>query len=279
MKMYEVYHEPGAKYLLNGQVVPSRQTGMEDITDAMDNLHNHPNVGPFIGKALIQLLVTSNPSPQYINNIANAFNNNGSGVREDLASVIRAILLDSEARNCNPLSIPTAGKMREPILRYTGFLKAFNANDEAFFVDELFPWYDATGQVPMHASSVFNFYLPDFQPNGSIATANLVAPVFQIHNSSTSIGYINHMSDWCYENEFLDPDNVNPTADFSDEINIAANATALVNRLDILLACGQLSTATKSIIVIAISQFTDEEDRLELANNLIMMSPDYAILK
>ncbi len=94
MQMFEEWHEPGEKYLLNAQVVPAGQTGLEDISDALDNLYNHPNVGPFIGKQLIKRLVKSNPSPEYIERVASAFNDNGEGVRGDMKAVIKAILLD-----------------------------------------------------------------------------------------------------------------------------------------------------------------------------------------
>ena len=106
MKMYDEWHEPGQKKLLREQIVPSGQTGMQDFEDAMDNLSTHPNVGPFIGRALIQFLVTANPSPGYVGRVADAFNQ-GEGGRGDLKSVIKAILLDPEARACDAISHPT----------------------------------------------------------------------------------------------------------------------------------------------------------------------------
>ncbi|MEM1321226.1 MAG: DUF1800 domain-containing protein [Bacteroidota bacterium] len=288
MAMFEEWHEPGSKTLLNGQIVPAGQTGLQDFNDAMDNLHNHPNVGPFIGKALIQFLVSSNPSPAYVNRVANAFNDNGQGVRGDLKAVVKAILLDEEARQCDVANAPYRGKLREPIVRYSGFMRAFNAeaigNSGEWFATTMDDWLATVGQVPLFASSVFNFYSPEYQPNGPIADQNLVAPVFQIHNSTTSIGFINNVQYWTFEElPFIDAGEHSelpsePILDFDDEWELADNPTALVDRLDILLACGQLSDASKTIIVNALSQLI-EEDRLAMALYLILISPDYAFLK
>ena len=279
MRMYDEWHEPGEKRLLNGQVVPAGQSGMEDFEDAMDNLHNHPNVGPFIGKALIQLMVSANPSPAYVGRVADAFNNNGDGVRGDLRAVIKAILLDEEARDCNAINNPTGGKLREPLHRYTGFLRAFDPEPEdGIFLDRFDLWYDQVGQVPMYASSVFNFYQPAFQPNGLIADADLVAPVFQIHNSSTSIGFINQVEEWTFAFEPMEGTGVE--LDFEEEFELLDDPEELVDRLDLLLACGQLSDRTKGIIVNAMqSDDLDPIDQLNFALYLIMISPDYAILK
>ncbi len=293
MRMYDDWHEPGEKKLLNGVVVPAGQTGLQDFEAAMDNLFNHPNVGPFIGKALIQFLVSANPSSAYVNRVANAFNNNGNGVRGDMKAVIKAILLDPEARMCNPTDDPIIGKLREPIVRYTNLLKAFNIrNQNGPFFDQMFAWYDMVGQVPYYSPSVFNFYSPEFQPNGPIADNDFVGPVFQIHNSSTSIGYVNLMSFITLEGYVFDPDidyifkdvglpMQGTQLDFQDELALVDQPEALVDRLNILLAAGQLSTKSKSVIVNAINQIDDREamDRLRLAISLIMIAPEYAFLK
>ena len=287
MKMYDAHHEPGQKNLLNGQVVPAGQTGLEDFEDAMDNLFNHPNVGPFIGKALIQFMTTSNPSPEYVDRVASAFNDNGLGVRGDLKAVVKAILLDPEARRCNPADFATSGKLREPLTRFTSFIKAFNpkpnGNNQNVFVHEMVDWDETVGQTPQYASSVFNFYQPEYQPNGAIANNDLVGPEFQIHNSSTAIGFINNLNEWVFSptpfpNEFELTVDVGINLDYTDELALINNPTALVDRLDILLGAGLLSQRTKTIITDAITQL-DNEDRLPMAIYLIMMSPDYAVLK
>ena len=111
MVAFENQHEQGVKNLLNGQVVPAGQTTMEDINDAIDNLFNHPNVGPFIGKLLIQRLVKSNPSPAYVARVAAKFNDNGVGVRGDMEAFISAILTDAEALDCSWQEAAHHGKL------------------------------------------------------------------------------------------------------------------------------------------------------------------------
>ena len=143
-------------------------------------------------------------------------------------------------------------------------------------------WDETVGQTPQYSPSVFNFYQPEFQPNGPIADNNLVGPQFQIHNSSTAIGFINQLNYWVFEEPFPSgfeaTDDVGVQLDYSDELSLVNNPTALVSRLDILLGAGLLTDRTKGIVVDAISQL-DEEDRLPIAIYLIMMSPDYAVLK
>ena len=115
MQMFDAAHEPGQKHLLNGFVVPAGQSGIQDVELAIDNLFNHPNVGPFIGRQLIQRLVTSNPSPAYIERVARVFNDNGAGIRGDLRAVVRSILLDPEATSpADPLTV--SGALREPLV-------------------------------------------------------------------------------------------------------------------------------------------------------------------
>ncbi len=159
MIMYEEHHEPGAKYLLNGTVIPDGQTGLQDIEQTMTHLFNHPNVGPFIAYRLIQRLVKSNPTPSYVSAVASAFNDNGSGERGDMKAVIKAILLHPEARSCSWSQHPEQGQLREPILRKTQFVRLF---------EPLTPlpgkywnfsyWYNnATSMHPLRSPSVFNF--------------------------------------------------------------------------------------------------------------------------
>ncbi|MBT8098777.1 MAG: DUF1800 domain-containing protein, partial [Gammaproteobacteria bacterium] len=160
MRMFDAQHEAGAKNLLNGTVVPAGQTGMQDIEAAVDNLFNHPNVGPFIGKQLIQRLVTSNPSPAYIERVALAFNDNGSGVRGDMRAVLRAVLLDPEAAAI-PASASSFGKLREPVVRYASLLRQFGANsDDGFIANTGYFLQELGKQHPLSAPSVFNFFLP-----------------------------------------------------------------------------------------------------------------------
>ena len=219
MIMYPEWHDTGSKSLLNGLEIPAGQDGMEDIEMAIDYIYNHPNVGPFIGRQLIQRLVKSNPSPAYISRISAVFNDNGFGERGDMAAVVKAILLDPEARTCEEMQHFDNGKLREPMLRGSEFIKVIPkygekvvydvdfssyscegiqyTADTILVVDNLrlwnngFDYYEAVKQFPMMSPSVFNFYLPDHQPVGEMAENDLYGPEFKIHDTSTAINYIN----------------------------------------------------------------------------------------
>lgn len=287
MAMYEDWHETGEKHLLNGFIIPEGQDGMTDIEQAVEHIFLHPNIGPFIGKQLIQRLVKSNPSPGYISRVASAFNDNGEGERGDLSAVVKAILLDEEARVCNWLDDNTQGRLREPVTRFSQFAKSIGAENDL----ELY-WHvgdnfaEATGQHPFHSASVFNFFLPDFQPNGAVASMDLVAPEFQIHNTKTSIGYVNTVNEWAVEGDLFYTDEeypFNTSTDFSELMEFARDPDVLINRLDVLLTSGQLTEDTRTIIKNAIDSFPDNEigdlGRVNLALYLIMISPDYNVLR
>ena len=287
MKMYPDWHETGEKYLPDGTLVTPGQDGMSDIEQAVDFLFNHPNVGPFIGRQLIQRLVKSNPSPAYIARISSVFEDNGLGVRGDLKSVIKAILLDEEARSCDWLNEPAQGRLREPITRYTQFAKGVGMDNEL----ELYwnigsPFMEDVGQHPLHSLTVFNFYLPDFQPNGPLAEEGLVGPEFQIHNTKTSIGYVNAVNEWTVDGELLytfeDLPFITRTR-FAALLPYSRDPEVLINRLDVWLTCGQLSDETRAIIREAIEPFSPNAVgdlyRLKLALYLFMISPDYVVMK
>ena len=192
MVMYEEFHETASKTLLNGEVLPADQPGMTDINMAIDNLFNHPNVGPFIGTLLIKRLVKSNPSPAYVNRVTDAFNDNGSGVRGDMKAVIKAILLDEEARSGAAMLTPEAGRAKEPLTKISSFARVMPivVPNNRYWAQG-YGFYNNTGQHIMAAPTVFNFYLPDFQPIGDIADMDLTAPEFKLHNTSNAISSIN----------------------------------------------------------------------------------------
>lgn len=192
MRMYEPFHEPGPKRLLNGTVVPGGQSGMEDVAAAVDNLFRHPNVGPFLGRLLIQRLVTSNPSPGYVARVATAFADNGDGERGDLAAVVSAILLDPEARRTALAAGEHFGHLQEPVLRATGLLRAFRASTgSGFFPVAGWRLQENLLQHPLSAPSVFSFFLPDHQPKSELSDRGLVEPEFQITTSATTVNQAN----------------------------------------------------------------------------------------
>lgn len=296
MKMYNSWHEPGLKNLLNGMVVPNRTpvNGNADIQDALDNLFNHPNVGPFIGRQLIQRLVTSNPSPAYIGRVAAAFNNNGQGVRGDMKAVIRAILLDPEARDCALTEDPYRGMLREPITRWTHLCRAFNSFSlKGVFRNHADNFYQNTFQRPLGSPSVFNFFQPDYTPIGPIESAGLVAPEFQITNSVTIVGYANRLHEWVMKEnnvmEYRDIFNGEWNNDKYVNLNLTdelaldqpGDVDELLERLNLILFHGQMTWTTRDRIREALLQVPQSnwDVRVRLAIFLSMTSPDYLILR
>ncbi|MEM6886233.1 MAG: DUF1800 family protein [Verrucomicrobiota bacterium] len=298
MQVYEPAHEPGPKQLLSytamdGSVVsgaiPAGQTTDADIRAAIDNIFNHPNVAPFIGKLLIQRMVKSNPSPAYINRVALAFNNNGSGIRGDMRSVIRAILLDPEARNRGYLNDPTNGRLREPYMRYLHLCRAFNLTTTNGTYQNRAP--DARlafQQQPLTAPSVFNFYLPNHSPLGPINDAGLVAPEFEITTASTTVSTMNFWVRAAFYQNPMEFDGaigqVGATMDLQTEYALAAtNPAALVDRLDIILTYGSMDARSKRVILNAITQAAaagmSVNDRVHLAIYLFVNTPDFAVLR
>jgi uncharacterized protein (DUF1800 family) len=281
MRMYDEFHEPGPKYLLRGAFVPPGQTGMQDIDDAIDNLFQHPNVGPFFARRLIQRLVKSNPSPQYIERVAAVFDDNGDGVRGDMKTIIKAVLLDPEAREYPHIGRIDHGMLRESYLRRVHLARVFKASNLSFD----YPISDSGasndfGQRPLSSPTVFNFFLPDHQPAGVISQADLFAPEFQIITAVTAIssanqlrsqvdGVMNGNSNDLYEVRL----------DLTDEIAIAPDVRALIDRLDLIMMYGNMSQPMRQILIDAASQIDDLEDRVKMVVFLISISPEYSVLK
>ncbi len=286
MAMYENWHEQGVKTILGNQVIPDGQTGMEDIDDVLDILFNHSNVGPFLARRLIQHMIKSNPSAEYIARVASKFNDNGNGVRGDMLAVFKAILLDDEARECSELLEPEHGKLTEPFLRYTKFarfIEKHNFNNRLWNIG--YNFYTATTQSPLLSPTVFNFFLPDYQPNGEIGNNDLVGPEYQIHNSKTSIAYINQVNNQAIWTYILDDWEENSPAvyiDYGELENLAQDPEVLVNYLDKHLTHGMMSPQTRAIIKTSITPFMYGDyrfDRARLATYLTLISPDYAVLR
>ena len=290
MAMYDDWHEQGEKHLLNNFIIPDGQSGMEDVEMTVHHLFMHDNVGPFIARRLIQSMVKSNPTPEFISRVAGAFNNNGQGERGDMKAVIKAILLDEEARTCSWVNNPEQGKLREPMQRYFHFCRAMDKiSPYGIYWNIGYNFFSKTGQAPLGSPTVFNFFLPDYQPTGPLAEQELFAPEFQIHNSQTSIGYVNVVDEWVMWGVLMDTWEALGTEVFLDKselIPLAKDPQVLVNRLDILLTHGMLSDETRNIIETSLNLMTHEnlwayylEYRVNMALYLIMISPDYAIQK
>jgi uncharacterized protein (DUF1800 family) len=185
MVAVESEHDTTAKTLLNGTVLPSGQTAEQDLAGALTNIFNHPNVGPFVCKQLIQHLVTSTPSPAYVARISAVFANNGNGVRGDMQAVIRAILEDSEARAGDTNPNYDGGHLREPMLWMTEFLRAvgFTNTDANGSYFSLSNYSNNLSERPYRSGSVFNFFPPSYV----IPQSTLNAPEFDLENSASAI--------------------------------------------------------------------------------------------
>jgi uncharacterized protein (DUF1800 family) len=293
MQVFEDWHEPGEKVIIGDQVIPAGQTGMQDIEMAVDILFNHPNVGPFIGELMIKRLVKSNPSPAYIQRVAEAFNGGpDSGSRGDMKAFITAILMDPEARECDAMLDPSNGKMREPLLRFTHFAKLINKfSPYGQYWNRSDDFLGSTGQMALHSPSVFNFYLPDFQPGGEFAQENLVAPEFQLLNTQSSLNYLNEVNDWVidellfYHYEYPQAWEEYVYIDLYELMNRARDMEVLLNYLDVVLTHGQMTERTRNLLKgILMEQFTTGgvsmlESRAKLAMYFMLFNPDYIIQK
>lgn len=230
-----------------GTTIAANTDGTAALKTALDTLFNHANVGPFFARQMIQRLVTSNPSPAFVQRVATKFNDNGAGLRGDLRTVFKTILLDDEARSAAGLTGQTFGKVREPAVRLVQWARTFGAispSDKWEIGDQSDPSY-TIGQQPLAPPSVFNFFRPGYVPAGTAIAANsLVAPEFQLVNEVSTTSYINAM-DSIIQNGINGTD-IKPVYD--KEIAIAGDAAALTNRLILLLTANQLSDANRILI-------------------------------
>ena len=303
MKGWDSEHDLGPKTLLLGATTPARtaspgNTGtatMADVDAAIDCLFNHPNVGPFMGRLLIQRLVTSNPSPAYIGRVSVAFN---AAPRGDMGRTVKAILLDPEARDAAKISDPSFGKLREPFLKVVNFARAFNATSQE-------GWYYLSGfatdhvEEPLNSPSVFNFFLPSYTPPGVLAQNGLVAPEMQIINASSGVtapnyfwGAVNGQVGGTAQSDRMVKLNLEqemlmniPSLEFDEDGQTDVqplDPEPLIRRLDLALTGGTLTPQSFQIIREALARIGPggwdwHEDRLKLAIYLIVCSPEFAV--
>lgn len=277
-------HETGESNFLGG-TVPAGLDGKASLKIALDIIFAHPNVAPFISRQLIQRLVTSNPSPAYVARVAKVFNDNGNGVKGDMKAVIVAILLDDVARNPSNLSNPQFGKVREPILRFTAWAKAFNVSSANGTWDP--GWVRNSdwglGQAMLHSPSVFNFFRPGYVPPSSdIANAGLVAPELQLTNEVSVFGYINFVQNKVYTYSSLtqaSKKDKNLGVNFSTLLQLAPDASKLVDEISLLLTAGQLSSNTLTRIKTAVGTVRDLNNRVHAAVMLVLAAPEFIVSK
>ncbi|MEI7738611.1 MAG: DUF1800 domain-containing protein [Betaproteobacteria bacterium] len=275
-------YETGAKNFL-GVSIASGTSAVQSLKIALDTVFNHPNLPPFLAKQMIQRLVSSNPSPSYVNRVANAFINNGASVRGDLKAVIKAILMDPEARDMSVISqSPFAGKIREPVVRFLNWAKAFKATSASnlWAVGDLSSTSTALGQSPLRAATVFNFFRPGYvPPNSALADVGLTAPELQIVDETSVAGYINFMQRVVAGSGVGDV-----KADYTSLIAIAKDSGALLAELNTLLCAQQLSAEMlagmkAALDTISITTTAGLMNRIYAALILVFACPQYIVLK
>ena len=280
MQLYPNYHDTGEKLVLGGRMLPAGQTGQKDLDDALDSIFNHPNVGPFIAQRLIQRLVTSNPSPQYVERVAARFNDNGAGVRGDLAAVVKAILLDGEARPEAPTD--RHGKLKEPLLRLTQLWRAYGARSGTggYLVNAINNLGGTFGQGPLQAPSVFNFFSPFFAPPGEIRDAGLVAPELELATEYLNTVFTNFMAQQCFNRNSR---SANVRAQdvviaIDEEVGLAGSTDALVERVNQKLLGGTMSATLHAEIVGIVNRVaaTDAVTKAAEAIYYTATSPEFA---
>ena len=277
MEHWPDFHDTGEKMLLGGTVLPPGQAGEQDLADALDNIFNHDNVGPFLAIRLIQRLTTSNPSPGYVRRVAEVFNNNGAGMRGDLGAVVKAILLDPEASPSMAMEID--GKLKEPLLRLTQLFKAYNATSTSGRYP-LAASYILFSQGPLQAPHVFNFFSPFYAPPGEIRNSSLVAPELEIATEYANTLFTNYMFFQTFglnhTNQNLGEDDI--FINFQEEMDAAADIDALINMVAGKLLGGEISDTLRTEITGMLERIPETDTAIRAAEVIyfVTTSPEYA---
>jgi uncharacterized protein (DUF1800 family) len=271
-------HSAGAKSFL-GITIPAGTEGRASLTQALDTIAAHANVGPYIGRQLIQRLVASHPSPTYVARVSAVFNDNGAGVRGDMKAVVKAVLLDSEARSAPVAGQTTRGKLREPIQRFVQWARSFGVTSPTglWNIGNLSDPASRLGQSPLRSPSVFNFYRPGYvPPNSALGSAGITAPEFQITNESSVVAWAN------FAQTFVENPPGEAITNYTAELALASDAAALVRRVALLLAADALSADTVSRITTAVGSIGATTDsgklnRVRAAIHLVLCAPEYLV--
>jgi uncharacterized protein (DUF1800 family) len=288
MTSYSDHHSTVEKDFLGVTIAASSNPDPNgDLKIALDTLFNHPNLPPFFCRQLIEHMVTSNPSPAYVNRVATVFEDDGTGTRGNMQAVITAILTDSEARTTSAaVANPQYGKVRESLLRYTEWARAFSAQSRngGYWLGSTEDPIYGLGEMTLRSPTVFNWFAPGYVPPGtSIAATGLVGPEFQMTNVTTVVGYLNYMQGAIGANATGGPD---VFASYGTELGLASTPTALVDRLNLLLMAGQMNSTLEGEIVSAVSAIdipTGDQNainaaltaRVQTAVYLTLASPDF----
>jgi hypothetical protein len=264
MVAFATNHDTTSKTLLNGTILPAGQTAEQDLKQALDNIFNHPNVAPFVCRQLIQHLVTSNPSPYYVFRVASVFNDNGLGVRGDMAAVVTQILLDQEARMSDngpdPLPPPdTSGHLREPVYVISSILRGLGAavND----ANTLTGLGSNMGQTVFFPPSVFNYFAPayvipaEFTPN-----LTLTGPEFQLHSPSSAVARYNTLNSM-----FFASLGAGAVIDFTPFSSLGNTPQALADLISQRFFSGMMPAALNTEILRAMNAVTGTTAAAQLA--------------
>jgi uncharacterized protein (DUF1800 family) len=293
MVAYPDFHDITQKTIIGGVVIPAGGSAQSDLETALDTLFAHPNLGPFISQQLIVRLVTSNPSPAYVQRVAQVFNNDGTGVRGNLYAVAQAILTDPEAVATGGSGY---GKLREPLLRLTNLWRAFKGVNSIGQVNEymvLLTGDASFGEYPLYSPSVFNFFVPDFKVPGALTNAGLVVPEFQITNENSLVLTDNQLQSQSYQyidstgtvyagpdyNQVGDLSNTSVMLHTAEWEPFAATPANLVNELNLVLMAGQMSPAMINSLTSYVSAIPagTAGSRVAETAELIISSPQYSV--
>ena len=304
MRAFPAYHSTLEKRFL-GVTIPATASPdpVGNLQLLLDTLFNHPNTGPFIARRLIQRLVSSNPSRGYVGRVAAAFANNGNGVRGDMKAVVKAILLDPEARDPALAAWPLYGRLREPIQRMLQVMRVFKAqpesNPNSFGISMwLYDKRKGLWQTPFAAPSVFNFFMPNHTPpRSALSSRQLVAPEMQITTQSSVDDIQWFFSDMLQNGGLTEccSDALRNTyrlrLDYSEWLPLVADPPRLANRLSEVFCAGQLSAEARAVLVDAINAVNTNRSptsgmvrgvpQLKLANALhhLLLTPEYIVQK
>ena len=284
-------HDMAAKTLLDydgdegagGAItLPAGNGCANDLVDGLQVIAQHPNVGPFIARQLIQRLTTSNPSPAYIARVVAKFEDDGRGRRGDIGAMVTAILIDPEVATDAPAPLPPRvfGKAREPLLKLTALYRRYDARSTTGSYERVN--YAAYQQVPQGAPSVFNYYLPDYQPPGELAASGLFAPELQIVNESSVFAAANDLLTQL-ENALGKPGNTDLTiaVDLSPLLPLADDPAQLVARVDGDLLYGRMSAPMRATLesMVAALPAANPSRRVRSLLQVVLASPEFAIQK
>ena len=283
MQMHARYHDFESKTLLGGFQIPKRAPSQEnallDVQDAIRNLFEHPNCAPFISRALIQFLVTSNPTPGYVERVAAVFTDDGNGERGNLGATVKAILMDREARDPSIANRPDFGIFREPVIRTMHLARLTKINrDSNMLWWDYGDYYAQSLQQATSSPSVFNFYRPDYRAPGVLTENNLVGPALEITNSHSAVSFPDEL--WGHANVgFALNSDYSFLPDYAAMLPFANQHEALLDYVNLVVCGGNMTAQSRSLILSALNNLEEGDDpgRVRLALYLAFMCPQGAV--